>query len=114
MSTDNLISEETNKRVQRLAKESADYAQDVNGENWHVHYYGFIYGYQKAQSQYSFLTTNMPDFSEMAAIRRSKDLSLRDVAKKTGVSAPTISRLEQGKEVEHGNWVKLYEYYQHM
>lgn len=44
--------------------------------------------------------------------RRMKlDMSLRDVTKVTGVSAATISRIEQGKEAEYNNVMKLDSYY---
>lgn len=105
------MEKDTINRVQKLAKESANYAQDVQKENWHVHYYGFLYGYQKAYAELSFFNTTFPEYKEMKAIREQLRLSLRKVADKTGVSAPTISRMEQGKEIEHGNFIKIWEFY---
>ena len=56
----------------------------------------------------------MPEYMQLSAFRKSKRLSLRFIAKKTGVSSATICRLEQGKEVEHGNWKKICNFYKDM
>lgn len=69
-----------------------------------------IHRVNKYEGKDSFLNY-MPKYWQLSDYRISNELSLRDVAKETGISAATISRLERGQESEHGNWIKLIEFY---
>lgn len=44
--------------IEALATEHADlFAITHSDEDWHSHYYGFIYGFQKAQNNYWIIFT---------------------------------------------------------
>lgn len=53
----------------------------------------------------------MPSWREFLLRRQKLKLSLQDVANATGVSKPTISRLERGKEVYYGNVKNINDFY---
>ncbi len=51
----------------------------------------------------------MPDLSTFKARRNSVNIKLIDLSDACGVSVPTISRLENGNEVEYNNVKKVHE-----
>jgi len=53
----------------------------------------------------------MPSLTDFKAKRQQAGLSLRKVAKETGVSAATISRIERGCDADYGNVKRLHEWY---
>lgn len=53
----------------------------------------------------------MPSLLAFKARRQKLRLSLREVAKKTKVSAATISRIENGREADYNNVKTLHEWY---
>ena len=53
----------------------------------------------------------MPSLLSFKERRANLKLSLRDVAKKTGVSPATISRIERGNECDFGNVKALDDWY---
>jgi predicted transcriptional regulator len=53
----------------------------------------------------------MPSLHDFKARRELLGFSLREVAKETGVSPATISRIERGNEADYSNVKSLHEYY---
>lgn len=53
----------------------------------------------------------MPSLHDFKARRELLGYSLRDVAKATGVSPATISRIERGNDADYNNVKKLHEWY---
>lgn len=53
----------------------------------------------------------MPSLRSFKEHRKKLKLSLRDVAKETGVSPATISRIERGNECDFGNVKALDDWY---
>lgn len=53
----------------------------------------------------------MPSLHDFKARRELLGYSLRDVAKATGVSPATISRIERGNDADYTNVKKLHEWY---
>ncbi len=72
--------------------------------------------YAEEYHKYKILNLKKSDYEPslpyaLKDIRLKLKLSLRDVAKKTGVSAPTISRIERGNDCDFGSVKALYEFY---
>lgn len=65
----------------------------------------------EALSQILSLYNSIPSLLYFKDRRTKLNMSLRDVAKKTGVSHATISRIERGNECDFGNVKALDEWY---
>jgi len=53
----------------------------------------------------------MPSCAELKGMRLRRNLSMDSVAEKTGISKPTISRIERGKQALYDNVKTLHEFY---
>ncbi len=65
----------------------------------------------EAVSRLLCLNNVMPSLLSFKERREKLKLSLRDVAKETGVSPATISRIERGNECDFGNAKALDDWY---
>ena len=53
----------------------------------------------------------LPDPEEFKKYREQLGLSCREVARRVGLSATTVNRVENGKNSDHSSFMKLYEFY---
>ncbi len=105
-----MINENVTKVLDQL-KYIAEFEESKNGNKGHVIWsYNF---YKLSQAIVKLLNKHiiMPSFAELKEMRLKTRYSMRQISKKTGVSTPTISRIEKGNNAEYQNVKKLYEFY---
>ena len=54
---------------------------------------------------------SIPTSGDLFFYRKYLGLTLRDVAKGSGVAASTINRIEAGEDAYYSNWTKICEFY---
>jgi DNA-binding Xre family transcriptional regulator len=66
------------------------------------------------ESVRSSLKFSMPSYLDLVKFRKQCQLTLRDVSNRTAINISTLSRIERGKEAEHGTWIQLCSFYSNL